>query len=126
MPDTTLRQLVKQSYENSKAHGFHDDPEQESVPLKLALIHSEVSEILEEHRRGAPILYHGSIGPAGVRDPQLIRRHNFKPEGLGPEIADAVIRLADLCGQLGIDLEAMVSLKHAYNVTRPRKHGKRY
>ncbi len=42
------------------------------------------------------------------------------------ELADAVIRIADLCGHLGIDLEAAIDLKMAYNETRPFKHGKRF
>ena len=42
------------------------------------------------------------------------------------ERADAVIRIADLCGHLGIDLEAASDLKMAYNETRPFKHGKRF
>lgn len=43
-----------------------------------------------------------------------------------PDMADAVIRIADLCGHLGIDLEAAIDLKMAYNETRPFKHGKRF
>lgn len=39
---------------------------------------------------------------------------------------NAVIRIADLCGHLGIDLEAAIDLKMAYNETRPSKHGKRF
>lgn len=36
------------------------------------------------------------------------------------------LRIADLCGHLGIDLEAAIDLKMAYNETRPFKHGKRF
>ena len=42
------------------------------------------------------------------------------------ELADAVIRIADLCGYLGIDLDTVISEKMAYNETRPFKHGKRF
>ena len=35
-------------------------------------------------------------------------------------------RKLDLCGHLGIDLEAAIDLKMAYNETRPFKHGKRF
>lgn len=49
-----------------------------------------------------------------------------KPEGVAVELADAVIRIADLCGYLGIDLDAVISEKMAYNETRPFKHGKRF
>lgn len=53
-------------------------------------------------------------------------RRGEKPEGVAVELADAVIRIADLCGHLGIDLEAAIDLKMAYNETRPFKHGKRF
>lgn len=49
-----------------------------------------------------------------------------KPEGVAVELADAVIRIADLCGYLGIDLDTVISEKMAYNETRPFKHGKRF
>ena len=42
------------------------------------------------------------------------------------EIADAFIRLFDLCGFYGIDIEAHIKAKMAYNATRPAKHGKKY
>lgn len=42
------------------------------------------------------------------------------------ELADAVIRIADLCGHLGIDLDAVIAEKMAYNDGRPYKHGKRF
>lgn len=49
-----------------------------------------------------------------------------KPEGIAVELADAVIRIADLCGALGIDLEEVIAKKMGYNESRPYRHGKRY
>ena len=51
---------------------------------------------------------------------------NKKPEGAAVELADAVIRIADLCGHLGIDLDAVIEEKMAYNADRPYKHGNRF
>ncbi|MFZ7121734.1 MAG: hypothetical protein ACOWWH_12410, partial [Eubacteriaceae bacterium] len=42
------------------------------------------------------------------------------------ELADTVIRILDLCGARGIDLERHINLKLKYNATRERMHGKNY
>jgi len=47
-------------------------------------------------------------------------------ENLAEEIADSVIRIMDLSGFLGIDLEKEICKKMAYNETRPARHGKRF
>lgn len=46
-----------------------------------------------------------------------------KPEGIAIELADAVIRILDYCGHVGIDIEKAIEIKHEYNKTRPYKHG---
>lgn len=78
------------------------------VAEKLALIHSEISEALEEYRS------HGEFGN---------RLDDGKPEGFVIELADAVIRIADLCGALGLNLASAVERKHKYNETRTYRHG---
>lgn len=86
----------------------------------LALIHSEVSEALEDVRKGRSELrfsddYHKSDNPPG--HPRL------KPVGLPSELADVIIRVLDMCGAMGIDIERAVETKHAYNETRSHRHG---
>lgn len=78
----------------------------------LALTHSEISESLEEHRAGHPFceVYYNEDKPN-------------KPEGVCVELADACIRIFDLMGRFGIDLEALLELKVAYNRTRSYRHG---
>lgn len=81
----------------------------DAVLARISLIHSELSEAVEEARKShnySEIYYDTS-----------------KPEGFAVELADAVIRILDLCGALGIDLEQVVDTKHSYNRTRPRRHG---
>jgi len=42
------------------------------------------------------------------------------------EIADAFIRILDMCEYYGIDLQKHVELKMEYNKSRPRLHDKKY
>ena len=50
-------------------------------------------------------------------------REDGKPEGIGSELADIVIRVCDSAGALGIDMEAELRAKLAFNRTRSHKHG---
>lgn len=102
----TITELIKQSYDTALLKGWHEGDL--NVPEKLALIHSEVSEALEDYRSGHMELYY---------------EDNGKPASFGVELADAVIRIADLCGRMGIDLESLINTKHEYNKTRPFRHG---
>lgn len=103
----TIKDLVKDAHERAKAKGFYDPPP--SIEQRLCLIHSEVSEALESYR-----------------DNDMFTRilENGKPVGFASELADVVIRVADLCGHLGIDLEDEIRMKSNFNETRPRKHGR--
>jgi NTP pyrophosphatase (non-canonical NTP hydrolase) len=104
----TIDQLVKEVHENAKEKGWWD--EERSFGDIVALIHSEVSEALEEYRNGRfpDEIYYDEKG---------------KPCGIPSELADIVIRVMDYCGWAGIDLEAAIREKHEYNKTRPHRHG---
>lgn len=94
----------------ARANGFWDA---ESAPSeKLMLIVSELSEALEELRAGHSL--------TDMRD------EDGKPEGFPVEIADAVIRILDMCAGYGINIEAAIARKHAYNLQREFKHGKAF
>lgn len=87
---------------------------------KLMLVTSELAEALEEARRPG---FHPAQADLVYFSNQA---ENAKPEGFGIELADAVIRILDLCGAMGIDLEAAIGRKHEYNKTRPYRNGKRF
>lgn len=66
----------------------------------LCLIHSEISEAMEGHRKR-------------LMDDKLPHRSMLEVE-----LADAVIRIADLCGAHGLDLGGAIDEKLAYNAQR--------
>ena len=104
-----IKELCDNSFTTAKEKGWHD--EDRGVPELLCLIHSEISEALEEHRNGRQPseVYYNSNKPG-------------KPEGIPIELADAVIRIADFCGLHGINLAEAIKIKSDYNKTRAYRH----
>lgn len=103
-----LETLCFESHGWAKASGWHSDLDtgvplpitQHSVGDKLMLIVTEVAEAKEGYRKG-------------LMDDHLPHRRMVEVE-----LADAVIRIADLAGLLGLDLGAAVVEKMRYNRTR--------
>ena len=100
-----LNDLAREVHQNAVEHGWWENPPE--FGTIIALIHSELSEALEEYRNGKPIVY----------------EIDGKPEGIASEFADVIIRVLDYCGHAGIDIEEAIRVKMEYNKTRPYKHG---
>lgn len=105
-----ISELQAKAYAASEAKGFHESEADRNIPSKMMLVVSEIAEALEEYRATEPNVYFDNFG---------------KPEGTVIELADAVIRIGDLVGMLGGDLEAAIITKMKYNETRPHRHGGR-
>ncbi len=103
-----LLSFMKEVHDLHVAKGFYNPPR--SKIESLALVHSEVSEVVEEVRKSAGMIYYNPGNP--------------KPEGEAVELADAVLRILDYCQYHEVPLVEAMLLKHEYNKTRPYKHGK--
>lgn len=106
--DKTIKELQKEIHQNAVTHGWWD--EEREFGTLIALCHSELSEALEESRNGHDLN-------------ETYLGENGKLEGVPSELADVVIRIMDICGRCGIDLQSVIQAKHEYNKTRPYKHG---
>jgi len=140
-----LQKLIIDIHETAKDHGWWE--KEKSFGEVIALIHSELSEALEFERSknnlqkdGINHLFHytGAVD-LNTEVPELDKlvfgkvpvssntSNDFckKPDGVLPELADAVIRIFDYIGFLGKE-EDFVNImleKHEFNKTRSYKHG---
>ena len=104
----TLNEWRDEVWQLMEAKGFHDGRTntRDDVMVRLCLVHTEVSEAVQEVKR-----HWTGCGSSAVR------------AMVAEEVADALIRLFDLCGCLGIDVDAAVIAKHSKNAGRPRNYG---
>jgi NTP pyrophosphatase (non-canonical NTP hydrolase) len=112
-----LNDLAYRTHALAVEKGFWDDCKEEpglltNIASKVALIHAEVTEALEEYRSGHPL--------------DETRIEDGKPEGFGVELADVIIRTVDLAQRAGVNIGALVNLKFRYNESRPTRHGKKF
>lgn len=112
--DVDLNKLAEEIHVNNRAKGFWDgvDNPKDRITESLALIHSEVAEMLEAHRTG-------KFSP---KDLELLEDDiNFKEffvdnikSSMEDEFADIAIRVMDLAGALKSDLNFQTNIKLEY------------
>lgn len=105
----TWQRLQKEIHEGAIEHGFWSG-DNDNFGQKIALVHSELSEALEYARKDFD-----------ARDNTL-----YSHQGIAIVFADVFIRLLDMAERYHIDMVSAVLDKHAYNQTRPYRHGKRF
>lgn len=103
-----LNTLAQGCHKMAKDKGFWPE-EGRSDGECIALIHSELSEMLEGCRHGNPPSEHIPAFSAAEE-----------------EAADVLIRLLDLCAARGWQLGQAMLSKMSFNANRPHKHGKTF
>ena len=130
----TLNKLRDEIHANAKNKGFWDSPRETGTLLMLCV--SELAEAMEADRKGQ----YAKIDDAEfIIDSKTIREDldlavkendTIKFEDIfrtqvkdtfEDELADAVLKILDLCGANGIDIEKHIEMKMKYNATRPPK-----
>lgn len=109
----TINALAALCHMNSANAGWWNDPATGEdlrsnptyspyvIATKLLLMISEVAEAMEGHRKG--------LNDDKLKDRPMIE----------VELADALIRICDLAGALGLDLGGAIAAKLDFNLTRP-------
>ena len=112
----TLPRLAARAFAVNKARGWWPDDvlrrtrEHDATQLiaALGLVHSEVSEAIEDVRGDNFSVTYEESG---------------KPVGFPTEMADNIIRTLNICHAMGIDIERHVVEKLDYNEKRAYRHG---
>ena len=79
---------------------YTGEPKARNMGELLCLVHSEISEAMEGHRKN-------------LQDDKLPHRKMIEVE-----LADAIIRIFDIAGAYNMDLEGAFNEKRAYNASR--------
>lgn len=121
---SVLNALEADVHETATAKGWHDKPR--SLGEEIALMHSELSEALEEVRTDQPLIYYrlpdGRTSDKPYSSVQGSQIPN-KTEGVAAEFADVIIRILDTARERRIPVVEAMLAKMEYNKTRSYRHG---
>ncbi len=122
-----IAELQKEIHQNAVNKGFYD--KHNEFGTNLMLIVTELSESMEAHRNNefANLEEFEKLIVSDVN--QMSYEETFKKyvkDTVEDELADAFIRILDICEFYKIDLQTFVEYKMRYNAKRERLHGKQY
>jgi NTP pyrophosphatase (non-canonical NTP hydrolase) len=151
--DMKIKKLVSESYKNAEEKGFwkhydtilhkmkkHNNFSVEEIEAfrisfinqKIMLVVSELSEMMESLRNSKITECDSSVIDdlrlQFEENPELFYMrfvHHIK-DTFEDELADVMIRLGDLIGKLGIDIDSHIELKQKFNSLREDMHGKKF
>lgn len=116
----SLNSIVVEAHDNARDHGFYDDIDAAIGYLGQHDQHALVAIVKRDFVLGQLGKVASEVGEAV----QAIQRHDINSSELEEELADVIIRVADLAGYIEMNLGRAVQRKMAVNRSRPRKHGK--
>lgn len=121
-----IKKLIEEAHENAKKHGFWEDWDATLIGEKTAKeldkkAYTNISKAFKNNAVSTRLM----LIVSELAEAQEGLRHGDM-DNFREELADVAIRLADLCGGLGIDLEAEIKKKMEKNRNRPYKHGKAF
>ena len=127
-----LNEVRDAIHTNSIAKGFWEE-QNTNITEKIMLVVTELSEAVEAMRKLSKeeliSEIQGNSATIEAFDLYGYDHYDFEKfvkDSIGDEFADSIIRILDLCGRLGIDIEGHIKYKMVYNSTRPYLHGKKF
>lgn len=136
--DSIIKKMEGDPYKDVNSSIFTDEEilqvKKAFFSQKIMLIVTELSEAIESDRKSYVAdwskyaeMYAGFLNENKRQEWSFVTAfEGHIKDTFEDEIADAIIRIFDLCQKIGIDIIKHIRYKMEYNKTRDRLHGKEY